>query len=354
MSKKNYNIILVLFALLLTFGMVIGCAEVDPDEIDEVIDEEVRTGEIVFIPKNTGNPYFDGVVEGYQIAAEELDFMFSTTAPATPEATSQIPYIQTQIDRGVSVLGIAPNSPDALNEYFQQAMDNDIWVITVNSDIPGSEDYRHAAILPTDFDVLGAAQVELMGSLIDYEGEIAILSATADAPDQNYWIEGMKEALETDPKYENMELVAVVYGDDLPDKSQAEAEALLVSYPDLRGIIAPTTVGIAAASHVVESEGAAPIDGGQVEVTGLGLPSEMRRFIHNETVTRFALWNPVNEGRIAGHLSYKLKHGIIDELEPGLTFDVPELGTFEVLEDNIIIAGPPYEFDIENIDDFDF
>jgi rhamnose transport system substrate-binding protein len=140
---------------------------------------------------------------------------FTTTAPATAEATSQIPFVEEQIQRGVDVIAISPNSPDALNEVFDRAREAGITVLIVNSDIPGNEEHRDAAVLPMDFNITGASQVELMGSLIDYSGKIAILSATADAPDQNFWIEGMREALQ-DPKYADMELVEVVYGDDDP------------------------------------------------------------------------------------------------------------------------------------------
>ncbi len=105
----------------------------------------------------------------------------------------------------------------------------------------------------------------------------------------------MNETLKNDPKYAKMKLVATVYGDDQPEKSTTEMEALLSNYPNLKGVIAPTTVGIAAAAQVVQSRGIAD----KVNVTGLGLPSEMRDFIKDGTVTAFQLWSPYNEGWLA-------------------------------------------------------
>ncbi len=307
-----------------------------------------ETIKVVYIPKNTGNPYFDSIIGGFEKAAGELGFEFTTVAPATAEATSQIPFIKAQIQRGVDVLAISPNSPDALNQVFKQAMDKGIYVLIVNSDIPGSEDYRHAAVLPMDFEITGSSQVELLGSLIDYEGEIAVLSATADAPDQNYWIEGMKKALK-DSKYSKMKLVDVVYGDDDPQKSLTEAEALLLKYPNLRGIISPTTVGVAATAQAVENAGRAP----ELQVTGLGTPNQMRRFIKNGTVTAFALWSPFDEGYLAGYLAIGLVKGEI-EAKDGETFDVPGLGEKKIGDNRIIITGPPTVFTKDNIDNFDF
>jgi rhamnose transport system substrate-binding protein len=287
----------------------------------------------------------------------ELECNFTTTAPATAEATSQIPFVEEQIQRGVDVLAISPNSPDALNDVFDQAREQGIVVLIVNSDIPGSEEHRDAAVLPMDFDITGASQVELMGSLIDYEGKIAILSATADAPDQNYWIEGMEEALANNDKYANMELVTIVYGDDDPQKSLTECEGLLANYPDLRGIISPTTVGVAASAQCVESAGAYPggdnAVGEGLQVTGLGTPNQMRRFVEDGIVEAFALWSPYDEGYLSGYLGVAMATGET-EAAPGNTFEVPNLGEREFRDLNVVITGPPTVFTLDNIGDFDF
>ena len=305
---------------------------------------------IVYIGKNTGNPYFDSITGGFEDACKKVGCDFKFVAPATAEATSQIPFIEAQIQRGVNVIGIAPNSPDALNKVFDEARAKGILVLTVNGDITGNESHRDATILPTNFDKVGADQVEMVGSLIGYEGEIAILSATTEAPDQNKWIVGMKDTLAKDPKYAKMKLVATVYGDDQPEKSTTEMEALLSNYPTLKGVIAPTTVGIAAAAQVVQSRKLAD----KVHVTGLGLPSEMRPFIKDGTVKAFQLWSPYNEG----WLSVYFAKGVLDKSiknEVGATFDVPTLGKETINKGNSINTQASLTtFDAKNIDDYHF
>ena len=305
---------------------------------------------IVYIGKNTGNPYFDSITGGFEDACASLGCEFEFVAPATAEATSQIPIIQAQIQRGVNVIGIAPNSPDALNEVLDEAKAAGILVLTVNGDLTGNETHRDATILPVNFDIVGRDQVEMVGSLIGYQGEIAILSATTEAPDQNKWIVGMNETLASDPKYAGMTLVATVYGDDQPEKSTTEMEALLANYPNLVGVIAPTTVGIAAAAQVVQSRGIAET----VHVTGLGLPSEMRDFVKDGTVTAFQLWSPYNEGWLAVHFAIGVLDGSIKN-EVGGTFEVPNLGTITINENNSMNTQAELTtFNAANIDDFDF
>ena len=305
---------------------------------------------IVYIGKNTGNPYFDSITGGFVDACAAKGCEFEFVAPATAEATSQIPIIEAQIQRGVNVIGIAPNSPDALNQVLADAKAKGILVLTVNGDITGSEQFRDATILPVNFDIVGRDQVEMVGSLIGYEGEIAILSATTEAPDQNKWIVGMNETLASDPKYAKMSLVATVYGDDQPEKSTTEMEALLANFPNLKGVIAPTTVGIAAAAQVVQSRGIAET----VKVTGLGLPSEMRDFVKDGTVTAFQLWSPYNEGWLAVHFALGVLDGSIKN-EVGATFEVPNLGTITINANNSINTQAELTtFNAENIDNFDF
>ncbi len=305
---------------------------------------------IVYIGKNTGNPYFDSITGGFVDACESLGCEFEFVAPATAEATSQIPFIEAQIQRGVNVIGIAPNSPDALNQVLEDARSKGILVLTVNGDITGNEQYRDATILPVNFDIVGRDQVEMVGSLIGYEGEIAILSATTEAPDQNKWIVGMNETLKADAKYAKMSLVATVYGDDQPEKSTTEMEALLSNFPNLKGVIAPTTVGIAAAAQVVQSRGIAD----KVAVTGLGLPSEMRDFVKDGTVKAFQLWSPYNEGWLAVHFALGVIDGSIKN-EVGSTFEVPNLGTITINANNSINTQAELTtFNAENIDEFDF
>jgi len=327
----------VLLGLAAGFALVTSAIAADPVKI-------------VYIGKNTGNPYFDSITGGFEDACKALGCEFEFVAPATAEATSQIPFIEAQIQRGVNVIGIAPNSPDALNQVLDDARAKGILVLTVNGDLVGNESHRDATILPVDFTKTGPNQVELMGSMIDYKGDIAILSATTEAPDQNTWIAAMNDTLKNDAKYKDMKLVATVYGDDQPEKSTTEMEALLSNYPDLVGVIAPTTVGIAAAAQVVQSRGIAA----KVHVTGLGLPSEMRDFVKDGTVKAFQLWSPYNEGWLAAHFALGVLDGSIKN-EVGGTFEVPNLGTITINDKNAMNTQAELTtFDAANIDEFDF
>ena len=349
MKRKDF---LALIALSLA-TVLVGCK---PDEPKTATGTPPAGGppgagakiRIVYIPKNTGNPYFDGIVDGFKKGAAELGADFSTTAPAQPDPTAQISFIKDEIQRGANVICITPNSVDALNGVFDEARAKGVKIITVNADITGNETHRDACVLPTDFDTLGASQIELLGSLINYTGKFAILSATTDAPDQNYWIKGMKEALKQ-PKYAKMQLVGIVYGDDKDQKSVTEAEGLLTKYPDLRGILAPTSVGVAAAAKVVEARKMSS----KIAVTGLGTPNTMRRYLKDGIIPAVALWSPPDQGYLGAQVAVGLAKGEI-KTDSGTEFTAGTLGKKKVGKNGTIITGSPVVFTKDNVDKYQF
>ena len=157
-------------------------------------------------------------------------------------------------------------------------------------------------------------QVDLIAEQIGDAGEIAILSAAANATNQNAWIDLMKKDLAAN--HPNIKLVDTVYGDDDDQTSFDKTAALLQSHPDLKGIISPTTVGIAAAARYLSTSDAK----GKVALTGLGTPNQMREYVKDGTVTAFALWNPADLGYLAAFAAKALVDGDITGDE-GDTFE---------------------------------
>lgn len=92
-------------------------------------------------------------------------------------------------------------------------------------------------------------------------------------------------------------MVETVYGDDDDQTSFDKTAALLQTHPNLKGIISPTTVGIAAAARYLQNSEYK----GKVALTGLGTPNQMRDYVNDGTVTAFALWNPADLGYLAAY-----------------------------------------------------
>lgn len=309
--------------------------------------QEEGAEKYAFIFKNTGNPYGEKMMDGFTEAIEEVGGEVILRAPDQPTAEGQIQIIEQLITQKVAAIAIAGNDQDALQPALKKAMDQGIKVLSVDSSVNTNSRLIH--VNQADPERIGRVQIEAVAEMIGGEGQIAVLSATSQATNQNLWIEWMKKELE-DPKYAKMELVKVAYGDDLRDKSVSETEALLRTYPDLKAIIAPTTVGIAAASKVISDKGLT----GEVLVTGLGLPSEMASYISSGVSPWMYLWNPIDVGYAAGYTAIALVDGTITGAV-GETFEMGRLGSKEIVEDgdgSQVMLGDPFKFDAENIDEW--
>lgn len=297
------------------------------------------------IYKNTGNPYGEKEMAGFKLAAEEVGAEAILKAPDQPTAEAQIQMIEQLIAQRVAVIGIAANDPDALEPALRKAMKAGIKVVSLDSGVNAQSRMLH--INQADPERIGRVQVQAIAQMIGGSGEIAILSATSQATNQNLWIEWMKKELAENPAMKNVKLVKVAYGDDLRDKSVSEMEGLLKSFPNLKGVIAPTTVGVAAAGKVLTDKGLK----GKVQLTGLGLPSEMAEYIENGVCQWMYLWNPVDVGYLAGYAADALVKGSITG-KVGDKFVAGKLGEKQVIADGEgtqVMLGDPFKFDSTNI-----
>lgn len=299
------------------------------------------------VPKNLGNPYFDTANKGAQEAAKELGVTVNYTGPATADATQQIQLLNSLIAQKVAGLAISADDADALVPTGQQAIAAGIPVVTWDSAIsPGGRTVHVNQAVAAD---IAAVQIKMASDLAGPSGgKIAILSATSTAPNQNEWIGLMKEELKK-PEFSKLQLVDTVYGDDEDTKSYTEAQGLFSKYPDLKVIIAPTTVGIAAAARAVQDGNLV----GKVFVTGLGTPNQMRDYVKSGAAPQFALWNPSDLGYLAIYTLDAIASGKIKG-QPGDTFKAGKLGSYTIDKDGVVLLGPPTVFDKNNIDQFNF
>jgi len=301
---------------------------------------------IAFLPKEIDNPYEVLVDKGGVSAVKELKGDGKEVGPSDASASSQVSYINTLIQQQQDAIVIAANDPNAVAPQLKDAMKKGIAVVTYDSD--AAVDARQIFVNQANSEDIGRSQVKLVSDQIGGEGKIAILSATPNATNQNTWIKYMQDELKK-PEYSKIQLVKIAYGDDDDQKSFQEAQGLLQSIPDLKGIIAPTTVGIAAAARYLSSS---PYKG-KVKLTGFGTPNLMREFVKDGTVTEFALWNPNDLGYLAGYAACALASGQISGKE-GEKFKAGKLGEYTIGKNGEVILGPPTNFNKDNIDDFDF
>ena len=300
---------------------------------------------IAMVVKALGIGFFDACRDGGLEAAKELgNVELIYTGPTKTTAEEQIAVIDSLIAQKVDAIAISANDTNALVPVCKKAMSRGIKVISFDSGI--APEGRILQLNPSNPELIGNKCVQMMAKTLHGEGDVAILSATAQATNQNTWIEFMKKEW-TKPDYAKMKLVATVYGDDVADKSYRETQGLIKAYPDLKGIIAPTSVGIVAAAKAVVDANLV----GKVYVTGLGLPSEMKGAVLAGATDTFAIWNPIDLGYSATMIAALIASGKATGA-PGTTIHAGRMGDIKIADDGEAAMADPFTFDKSNIEKF--
>ena len=298
---------------------------------------------VALVVKALGIGFFEAAAKGAEEAAKELgDVEIIYTGPTDTTAEGQIEVINSLIAQGVNAIAVSANDKDALVPTLQKAMERGITVISWDSGVAAEGRMMH--LNPSSNALIGNTIIKLAADHLPEGGDVAILSASATATNQNIWIEEAKKVL---PNYPGINLVATVYGDDLADKSYREAQGLMATYPNLKAIIAPTTVGILAASQAVTDAGKI----GEINVTGLGLPSEMAGAVASGATKSFAIWNPIDLGYAATMISYNLVKGNA-KAEAGAEIGMGRMGAAKLDDGNEAAMSDPFTYDASNIDQF--
>jgi rhamnose transport system substrate-binding protein len=313
--------------------------------------EEFRS---VFIPKQTGIAVFEQANNGAKEAAQELEVEEAEfLGPSSPDncVSGQIDTVTNAGTQGVNGIMISNCAGDQIEPAAQQASDAGATVVSWDSPIPSGEG-ESVFIAQVDFDETGTVMADLALDILGEEGgEYAILSAAPDAANQNAWIKAHEEAIK-DPKYQNLKLVDTVYGNDDSEKSYDEALGLVDKHPNLKMIMAPTTVGIAAAAKAMTDEGLCD----KVKVSGLGLPDEMSEYTLSGCAPKFALWSFTDLGYLAFFAAYGIATGQV-EAEEGAKFEAGRLGEMTIEKDPTrdnglrILMGPFEVYDETNVEE---
>ena len=304
---------------------------------------------IALVGKSAGNAFFEIAAGAFEETVTAEGGEVQKSYPETATADAQIKVLDNLISQDFDAICISANDVNALQAKLEEAMDAGIMVSAFDS--APNPDSRQVFVNQAGTVAVGQALIDAVYDIAGGEGQWAVLSATSQAANQNAWIDAMKTIMEGDEKYSKLELVEVAYGDDEPQKSTDQTQALLDKYPDLKVICAPTTVGIAAAAKLLQDNGSA------CKLTGLGLPSEMVEYTGADdahSCPYFYLWDMVGLGNLSAYATIALVNGdITGALDE--TFTAGELGDYTITQADDggteIVLGLPLQFNEENIEE---
>jgi rhamnose transport system substrate-binding protein len=327
---------LFLPVVLLVFGCSKNSASSDPNS-------HTRKVTIALMPKSKGNAYFVSCKNGAERAAKELGVDLIFDGPTDPDPAKQNEIIENWITLGVDVIAVACENKEGISTALRKARSKGVKVITYDSD--ADADARDFFVNQATPEGIANALTDEAARLCDNQGEFAIITASLTAANMNEWQKYIEQRRST--KYPKLKMIALRPCDDLKDRAQSEATALLAANPNLKLIMAICSPAVPGAAEAVKQAGKV----GQVKVIGLGLPSENRIYVKDGVTETVILWKTED----LGYLTICAANGLVGgTLKPGdKSFRAGSLGQFEIQGDNILL-GKPFLFTKENIDQFNF
>jgi ABC-type sugar transport system substrate-binding protein len=329
-------------ALLVVAGLALaGCSKSsDPSASGNSGAKKLLIG---FMPKSKGNAYFLSCKQGADEATKELGIEMIFDGPTDPDPAKQNEIIEQWINLGVDAIAVACENRDGISTALRKARAKGIKVITYDAD--AQPDAREFFVNQATVEGIGNALTDEAARLLGGAGDYAIISASLTAGNMIAWQQAIEKR--NAEKYSNLKRVALRPCDDLKDKAQSEATALLSANPNLKLIMAICSPAVPGAAEAIKQAGKA----GQVKLIGLGLPNENKRYVKDGVTDTVILWKTLDLGYLTIYAATALAKG---ELKAGATsFKAGKLGEFKIAGDNILL-GEPFKFTKDNIDQFDF
>src|SRR5579883_836724 len=294
---------------------------------------------VALMPKSKGNGYFLSCKKGAERAARDLGIDLIFDGPTDPDPAKQNEIVENWITLGVDVMAVACENKEGISTALRKARAKGIKVITYDSD--AAPDAREFFVNQATPEGIANALMDEAARLCGEQGEFAIITASLTAANMNEWQKYIE--LRRASKYPNLKMAALRPCDDLKDRAQAEATALIGANPNLKLLMAICSPAVPGAAEAVKQAGKA----GAIKVIGLGLPSENRVYVKEGVTDTVILWKTEDLGYLTVYAAQAVANG---SLKPGAkSIDSGPLGSFEIQGDNILL-GKPFLFNKENID----
>lgn len=323
---------------------------------------------VAFIPKVTGNSFFESANEGAQRFSERIGFRVDYLGSPVAAVENQIDVIREAMDRNVDAICVSSLDATALDDVLTSARQAGIKVTTWDSDVSGHA--RSLMVSQGTPDILGAMLVEMGVKSLRSRGKDPKADpvryvwhySQAGTADQNSWcLAGEKYIRDNYPKWINL-APENYYSEQDSRKALAVGEYILECHPDIDLILCNDSTALPGQCQAVENFGLSKND---VTVTGFSAPAALRDYCHAGIIERWGLWDNQVQGALGCYLAYLLATG--KSIRVGDVIEVPEIGTVKVLpnsvldpdaytadDSGVVLLPDRLEFTADNVDNFAF
>ena len=332
-------------------------------------EKTVKGKTVAFIPKLTGNAFFEVANTGAQEYAKDWGMTVDYIGSPNATAADQVSVINDAVAKGVDAICISTVDAAGVADALKAAQDAGIVVCTWDSDAAVSD--RALMVSQGTPEVLGQMLVDLAVAGLKDRGvdpekdavKYAWHYSQATVTDQNSWqVEGEKIIKEKYPNWTNVQ-PDNYYSEQDAEKSITVGEAVLDANPDIDLIICNDSTALPGQLQAAENKGLTKAD---VTITGFATPNAIKAYCTNGTLYNWGLWDCKIQGAMGCYVAAYIAAG--NDVKVGDVISIPGIGDCEVMPNNclnpddatadanngVVLLPERAVFTAENMDQYDF
>lgn len=297
---------------------------------------------VVFIPKISGNAFFEVANEGAQKLAKQVGFTVKYDGSPDAAVANQVNIINNAIQQGADAISISTVDAAGVDQALKAARKAGLAVMTWDSD--SNPDARSLMTSQGTPDILGKMLVDMGVASLKERGKNPDSDAIkycwhysqATVTDQNSWhVAGEKYIRQKYPKWVNV-APANYYSNQDAERAITVGEAVLSAHKDIDLIICNDSTALPGQCQAAQNLG---LNQKNVTITGFATPNAIKDYCRAGILTRWGLWDCGIQGAISCYLAYWAATG--HNMKVGDTIDIPTIGTVKV-EPNTVLDPKAY------------
>lgn len=355
--KKLQKVLALAVAIATLFALSVGAYAA-----------EIKDVTVVFIPKVSGNAFFESANVGAQDLAKKVGYTVKYDGNPEAAVANQVAIIDNAINSGADAICISTVDAAGVDDAMKAAKEAGLAVTTWDSD--SKAESRTVMVSQGTPEQLGQMLVDMLAESLKERGKDVEKDeikycwhySQATVTDQNSWnVAGEKYRQEKYPNWVNV-APENYYSNQDAEKAITVGESVLTAHPDIDGIICNDSTALPGQAQAAQNLG---LDATKVSITGFASPNSMKEYCRAGILTRWGLWDCKIQGAIGCYLAAYIASG--NELKVGNKVEIPEIGTVEVMpntvldpeaytadDSGVVLLPERAVFTKDNMDNYDF
>ena len=295
---------------------------------------------VAFIPKITGNAFFESANDGAQKYAKDWGFTVDYLGSSSASASDQVGIINQAVANGVDALCISTVDAAGVSDALKKATDAGIVVTTWDSDAQPED--RTLMVSQGTPEILGQMLVDMSVDGLKQRGKdpsadkitYAWHYSQATVTDQNSWQVAAEAIIKKDyPNWENVH-PDNYYSNQDAEQAKTVGAAVLSAFPDIDLIICNDSTALPGQLAAAEDAG---YDAQKITITGFASPQSIKSYCENGTIYNWGLWDCAVQGAMGCYVAAYLAAG--NTVKVGDTISIPSIGDVKVEANDSISEG---------------